>query len=169
LVVSNICFSIIYGMSSFPLTFIFFKKVATTNQCWLVHLELRILTQIWLVWLVVPQPAWGAMGIVTRWSLLWPFVAHQNTTTKIGDDPWGWRWYLNSFAVRLYHFWNFVKSSVGKLSRPDPRVEVWSCGGKQRFQVFTCPIDHESWFMVLMILYFQAIWSWKNTIICICM
>ena len=31
LVVSNI-FSIIYGMSSFPLTFIFFKMVKTTNQ-----------------------------------------------------------------------------------------------------------------------------------------
>ena len=30
-------------MSSFPLTFIVFKKVETTSQCWLVYLELRIL------------------------------------------------------------------------------------------------------------------------------
>ena len=32
--------SIIYGMSSFPLTFIFFKMVKTTNQSWWEHLGL---------------------------------------------------------------------------------------------------------------------------------
>ena len=39
LVVWNI-FSIIYGMSSFPLAFIFFKMVKTTNQIWILVTKL---------------------------------------------------------------------------------------------------------------------------------
>ena len=38
--ISGIATSIIYGMSSFPLTFIFLKMVKTTNQSWWEHLGL---------------------------------------------------------------------------------------------------------------------------------
>ena len=55
--------------------------------------------------------------------------------------------------MRLYHFWNFVKSSLGELSRPGPRgFLVWSAAASEGFRSLLAGF--------IMKLVWDGIWFW---------
>ena len=106
LVVWNIFFLIIYGMSSFPLTFIFFKMVETTNQH-IKHLSRReILNTSRLFRCLFSLDQQQVMTHHWRWSFCDPWGSCAFSRMWSATTPWrgrgvmvmAWWWVEGEFT-----------------------------------------------------------------------
>jgi hypothetical protein len=104
LVVSDI-FSIIYGMTSFPLTFIFFKMVKTTNQSFfgesLKHdFQTGLATNPWLKTICYWYAEIGSLLPLLSWLLMM-----LNTPLSTSKFFWCQSITFNTHSLWLYCLW----------------------------------------------------------------